>query len=249
MAKARKVGGTDPLPRTQISGVTRVLAQRLRREASGPNPRIPPLRFLRTFAFLSRLIIFDRRGCGMSVPVSMNRPPDLETRMDDARAVMDNVGSERAVVYGASESGALACLFAAMHPDRTVALVVHGSNARNAWAPDYPWGLKREDLDAFVASIERAWGTEAFVREHFSDLAGDDAIIRWIATLSRYSMSPGAAAAYERTVYEDDVREILPAIHVPTLIRARARSTTATSPSASPRPSTYRRPARSTFPI
>jgi hypothetical protein len=105
-----------------------------------------------------------------------------------------------------------------MHPDRTVALVVHGSNARTAWAPDYPWGLKKEDLDAFVASIERAWGTEAFVREHFSDLVGDDAIIRWIATLSRYAMSPGAAAAYERMVYEDDVREILSAIHVPTLI-------------------------------
>jgi class 3 adenylate cyclase len=180
-------------------------------------------RFLRTFASFSRLIIFDRRGCGMSDPVPMDRPPDLETRMDDARAVMDDVGSERAVVYGASESGALACLFAAMHPDRTVALVVHGSNARNAWAPDYPSGLKREDQDAFVASIERAWGTEAFVREHFSDLAGDDAIIRWIATLSRYAMSPGAAAAYERTVYEDDVREILPAIHVPTLILHRER--------------------------
>ncbi len=179
-------------------------------------------RFLRTFASFSRLIIFDRRGCGMSDPVPMDRPPDLETRMDDARAVMDDVGSERAVVYGASESGALACLFAAMHPDRTVALVVHGSNARNAWAPDYPWGLKKEDLDAFVASIEHAWGTEAFVREHFSDLAGDDAIIRWIATLSRYAMSPGVAAAYERMVYEDDVREILPAIHVPTLILHRA---------------------------
>jgi class 3 adenylate cyclase len=180
-------------------------------------------RFLRTFASFSRLIIFDRRGCGMSDPVPMDRPPDMETRMDDARAVMDDVGSERAVVYGASESGALACLFAAMHPNRSVALVVHGSNARNAWAPDYPWGLKRERLEDFVASIERAWGTEAFVRAHFSDLVGDDAIIRWIATLSRYAMSPGSAAAYERMVYEDDVREILPAIHVPTLILHRAR--------------------------
>ena len=112
-------------------------------------------RFLSTFASFSRLIIFDRRGCGLSDPVPMDRPPDLETRMDDARAVMDEVGSERAVVYGASESGALACLFAAMHPDRTVALVVHGSNARSAWAPDYPWGVKREDLRR-LRRIDRA---------------------------------------------------------------------------------------------
>jgi class 3 adenylate cyclase len=180
-------------------------------------------RFLSTLASFSRLIIFDRRGCGLSDPVPMDRPPDLETRMDDARAVMDEVGSERAVVYGASESGALACLFAAMHSDRTVALVVHGSNARNAWAPDYPWGVKRENLDAFVASIESGWGTEAFVRKHFGKPDGDDALIRWIATLSRYAMSPGAAAAYERMVYGDDVREILPAIHVPTLILHRER--------------------------
>ena len=180
-------------------------------------------RFLRTFASFSRMIIFDRRGCGLSDPVPIDRPPDLETRMDDARAVMDDVGSERAVVYGLSESGALACLFAAMHSDRTVALIVHGSSARNAWAPDYPWGQKRGALEAFVASIERNWGTEEFVREHFTDLVGDDAIIRWLATLSRYAMSPGVAAAYERMIYEDDIREILPAIHVPTLILHRER--------------------------
>jgi pimeloyl-ACP methyl ester carboxylesterase len=82
-------------------------------------------RFLRKFASFSRLILFDRRGCGMSDPVPADRPPDLETRMNDARAVMDDVGSERAVVYGASESGAMAALFAATHPDRTVALVIH----------------------------------------------------------------------------------------------------------------------------
>jgi len=93
-------------------------------------------RFLLRFASFSRLILFDRRGCGMSDPVPADRPPDLETRMDDARAVMDQVGSERAVIYGASESGAMAALFAASHPDRTVALVIHGSSARSAWAPD-----------------------------------------------------------------------------------------------------------------
>ena len=181
-------------------------------------------RFLRTFASFSRLIIFDRRGCGLSDPVPLDRPPSLETRMDDARAVMDEVGSERAVLYGASESGRLACLFAATYTDRARALVIHGSTARDAWAPDYPWGQKREDLDAFLASAERGWGTEAFVRaEMFSALVDDDAIIRWITTLSRYAMSPGAAVAYERMTYEDDVRDILSAIHVPTLILHRER--------------------------
>jgi pimeloyl-ACP methyl ester carboxylesterase len=175
-------------------------------------------RFLRTLGSFSRLIIFDRRGCGMSDPVPLERPPDLETRMDDARAVMDDVGSERAVVCGASESGMLACLFAATHPDRTVALVLHGSNARLAWAPDYPWGFKREEFEEFIERVDRAWGTEAFVREEFSWLVGDDAIIRWLAALSRHAMSPGAAVAYELMTYEDDVRDILPAIHVPTLI-------------------------------
>jgi len=175
-------------------------------------------RFLERFASFSRLILLDRRGCGLSDPVPMDRPPDMETRMDDTGAVMDEVGSQRAVVYSASESGALGCLFAAMHPDRTVALVIHGSSARNAWAPDYPWGETREEHEADVAMIERGWGTEAFVREWWARLAADERLVGWLASLSRYAMSPGAAAAYERLIYEDDVRDILPAIHVPTLI-------------------------------
>ncbi len=175
-------------------------------------------RFLHRFASFSRLIIFDRRGCGMSDPVPVDRHPDMETRMDDARAVMDAVGSKRAVIYGASESGGLACLFAAMHPDRTVALVVHGSFARMAWAPDYPWGVTREKHEIDVARFERSWGTESLVTELFPDLATDREIVRWIASLMRFAMSPGAAAAYERMTYGDDVRDILPTVHVPTLI-------------------------------
>jgi class 3 adenylate cyclase len=178
-------------------------------------------RFLARLASFSRLILFDRRGTGMSDPVPMDRPPDMETRMDDARAVMDEVGSERAVVYGASESGGLACLFAATHPDRTVALVVHGSYARYAWAPDYPWGDTREQHEASLALIEQAWGTEAFFRdpEHWPQLVREDEqLVQWLASLSRNAMSPGAAAAYERMIYEDDVREILSAVQVPTLV-------------------------------
>jgi class 3 adenylate cyclase len=180
-------------------------------------------RFLRRFASFSRLIIFDRRGSGMSDPMPMERPPDMETRMDDARAVMDEVASERAVIYGASESGALACLFAAAHPDRTIALVIHGSNARTAWAPDYPWGTTRERHEQELKLIDQLWGTEQFVREWFTSMADDPAMIAWEAKLARYGMSPGAAVAYERMTYEDDVRDVLPAIHVPTLILHRVR--------------------------
>jgi class 3 adenylate cyclase len=177
-------------------------------------------RFLARFASFSRLILFDRRGTGLSDPVPLDRHPDMETRMDDARAVMDDVGSERAVVYGASESGTLACLFAASHPNRTVALVVHGSGARTAWASDYPWGVTPEQHEADIELIERAWGTEAFFgnERYWPHLRRDRDLIRWMASLARYGMSPGAAASYERMVYHDDVREILSAIHVPTLI-------------------------------
>ncbi len=174
-------------------------------------------RFLQRIASFSRLIIFDRRGSGMSDPVPVDRPPDLETRMDDARAVMDAVGSKRAVVYAASESGVLGCLFAATHPDRTVALMIIGCYPRSAWAPDYPWGDSREDHEAIVSRIEASWGTDAFVREQWS-AGSDDRLVAWLASLSRHSMSPGAAVAYERMIYEDDVRDILPTIHVPTLI-------------------------------
>jgi class 3 adenylate cyclase/pimeloyl-ACP methyl ester carboxylesterase len=179
-------------------------------------------RFLLRIASFSRLILFDRRGSGMSDPVPADRPPDLETRMDDARAVMDTVGSERSVVYGASESGAMAALFAASHPDRTVALVIHGSRARMAWAPDYPWGAPREEHEAEVAAIEETWGTEGYVRRYFESLQGEAALVRWLARLMRHSMSPGAAAVYEEMYWAIDVRDALPSVHVPTLILHRA---------------------------
>jgi class 3 adenylate cyclase len=180
-------------------------------------------RFLLKFASFARLIQLDRRGCGMSDPVPADRPPDLETRMDDARAVMDEVGSERAVIYGASESGAMAALFAATHPDRTVALVIHGSEARAAWAPDYPMGQTREEHEAELAAIEKGWGTEDYVLSWAPGLGDDPSLVRWLARLSRLAMSPGAAAVYEEMYWAIDVRDALPSIHVPTLILHRAQ--------------------------
>ena len=120
--------------------------------------------YLRRIASFSRLILFDKRGMGMSDPVPIDQLPDLETRMDDLRAVMDEVGSERAVIYGASESGALALLFAATYPERTTALVIHGSYPSGAWSPDAPWGYTTEDIETDTEWIERSWGTEEYVR-------------------------------------------------------------------------------------
>jgi pimeloyl-ACP methyl ester carboxylesterase/class 3 adenylate cyclase len=173
--------------------------------------------FLRRLASFSRLIMYDRRGNGLSDPVPMDEPPTLDGRMDDIRAVMDVVGSERAVVYGASESGALAALFSAMHPERVVALVMYGSGVRAAWSPDYPWGQPEEEHEFFMSEIERAWGTEEFVRRTWPEMT-DESLVRWLAGLSRRAMSPGAALAYERMWWGIDVRDALPTIHVPTMI-------------------------------
>jgi len=172
-------------------------------------------RFLRRLASFSRLILWDRRGCGLSDATTGH--PDMETRMDDARVVMDEVGSARAVLYGASESGALACLFAATHPDRTIGLVLIGTTPRMAWAPDFPWGETREEHEHAVGLIRDAWGTDGFVREAWPGVA-DDQVVHWISGLCRNAMSPRAAAEYEEMIYGDDVRDILPAIQVPTMI-------------------------------
>jgi class 3 adenylate cyclase/pimeloyl-ACP methyl ester carboxylesterase len=174
--------------------------------------------YLRRIASFSRLIVFDKRGMGMSDHVPADHLPDLETRMDDLRAVMDEVGSARAVVYGASESGALDLLFAATYPERTLALVIHGSYPCGTWAPDAPWGYTREQFAAEIEAIERSWGTESYIRGEFPSIADDEPIVRWFATYTRRGASPGAAAAATRMDYETDVRHVLSAIHVPTLI-------------------------------
>ena len=174
--------------------------------------------YLRRIASFSRLISFDKRGMGMSDPVSADQLPDLETRMDDLRAVMDEVGSERAVIYGASESGALGLLFAATYPERTVALVLHGSYPSGRWTPDAPWGYTTEEIAADIDDIERSWGTESYVRKAFPSIADDEATVRWFATFLRRGTSPGGAVVATRMDHEVDVRHVLSAIHVPTLI-------------------------------
>ena len=137
----------------------------------------------------SRLITFDKRGTGLSDRAAAI--PTLEQRMDDVRAVMDAVGSERAALLGISEGGPMSMLFAATYPQRTVALVLFGSFARRSWAEDYPWGRRPEAWEAQIAGIRSAWGTGASIERYAPSLAGDAEFRQWWATLERMAASPG----------------------------------------------------------
>ena len=172
-------------------------------------------RFLRRLASFSRLIMFDKRGTGLS-----DRPgglPDLETRMDDVRAVMDAAGSECAALFGYSEGGPMACLFAATYPHRTTALVLYGTYARRRDPdPDYPWAATWDERQRYAEEVEREWGRE-------SDLGtmapgADEALTRWWRARARAAASPGAARDLILMNSQIDVRSVLPAIGVPTLV-------------------------------
>jgi pimeloyl-ACP methyl ester carboxylesterase len=180
--------------------------------------------FYRRLARFSRLIVFDKRGTGMSDRVS--NIADLETRMDDVRAVMDAARSSRAALLGYSEGGSMAALFAAMHPERTLGLLLYGALVALRWSPETPWALTREDFDRWVADIETRWGTAEYCDEQLAadapSRAGDEAFRRWYATRLRLGASPSAAAAAVRMAAESDIAGILPAIRVPTLILHRS---------------------------
>jgi class 3 adenylate cyclase len=172
----------------------------------------------RRLSLFCRLIRFDKRGTGMSDRVS--GVPTLETRMDDVRAVMDAAGSERAALIGVSEGGPMSILFAATYPDRAWALALCGTFARERWAPDYPFGIRDEEARREEEETERNWGTPedaAAVAQALAPSASPEEQ-HALATLIRQSASPGAALALGRMNRESDVRHVLPAIRVPTLV-------------------------------
>jgi pimeloyl-ACP methyl ester carboxylesterase/class 3 adenylate cyclase len=179
-------------------------------------------RFLDRLASFSRLILFDKRGVGLSDRVPEDRLPDLETRMDDVRAVMDAVGSERAVVFGVSEGGPMSILFAATYPERTIALLLYGTVADfTARAPDY-----KDDAAAYLAGMEETWGSLEFARGEIASWGApghesDERLVSWLASYMRKSASPGAAVALERMNREINASHALPSIHVPTLVIAK----------------------------
>ena len=176
--------------------------------------------FLRQLASFARVILFDKRGTGMSDRFA--RAPDLEARMDDVRAVMDATGTERAALLGISDGAALAALFAATHPDRTLAVIFDGE-AKTAWAPDYPWGEPDDAQD--ICRMQEIWGDEAHAAEFgrlvygedFPDLEDPEFCRLWVKE-ARYAATPKSMAAFNDVYRQTDVRDILPLVQAPTLI-------------------------------
>ena len=174
--------------------------------------------FFRRLASFSRLILFDKRGTGMSDRTSQIFT--LEQRMEDVNAVLDAVGSERAALFGTSEGGPMSILFAASHPQRTIALVIFGSYAKRSWAEDYTFGWLEERWNAVLSNMERNWGTPKGVDLEMwaPSIAHDAERATKSAAYFRAAASPGAALAVMSMNRDIDVRRVLPSVRVPTLI-------------------------------
>ena len=175
--------------------------------------------FYRRLASVTRLIIYDKRGTGLSDPIV--GAPTLEQRMNDTRAVMDAAGSDRAVLMGISDGGPMSLLFAATYPERTLGLILYGTYARRAWGPDYPWGRNEEEFQELLDAVDRDWGNTVDpvgLQIWAPSFADDPQAKRNWATMLRQGASPGGAAAILRLGMELDTRDILPSIHVPTLV-------------------------------
>jgi class 3 adenylate cyclase len=168
----------------------------------------------------TRMILFDKRGTGLSDRV--RDVPTLETRMDDVRAVLDDLNVERTVLWTAQEGSQLAILFAATYPERTAALVLYHPKVRGVWAADYPWAKTEDEWRAELRGAERRWGDRNYLverlREHSPTVAGDPSFQDWFVRYMRRSASPGAAAAFLRMEMTADVREVLGSVRAPTLV-------------------------------
>jgi class 3 adenylate cyclase len=211
VAIAYAVRGTEPIDLVYVHGFVGNLEMEL--ESSYYRPLHD---HLESFA---RLILFDRRGTGLSD--RMREAATLEARMDDLRAVLDTADSERAVLFGTFEAASMCMLFAATYPERTLGLVLYNPVAKGAWAPDYPWADENwpgVDMETWRTS----WGTYEFaeqaVRAMAPARADDTQLIEWISRNHRLGASPGAAMTIRRMAVEVDVRDVLPVIRVPTLV-------------------------------
>jgi pimeloyl-ACP methyl ester carboxylesterase len=179
--------------------------------------------FLRALAEFARVIQFDKRGTGISDPVRDELT--LEVPMDDVRAVMDAAGSERAALLGIDSGGMMSAVFAATYPDRSAGLILCGTSARTLWAPDHPWGPTEAEHLRMIGRYERFWGTPdhtvEVLKQYSPSATPDEETIRVWASYFRQSASPGAIAAFERMRMLIDIRDVLSAIHVPTLVAHR----------------------------
>jgi pimeloyl-ACP methyl ester carboxylesterase/class 3 adenylate cyclase len=177
-------------------------------------PRVA--RFLQKLASFSRLIIFDKRGTGLSDRVT--DAATLEERMDDVRAVMDSIGSERAALFGYSEGGSMCALFAATYPERTAALIMCGSFARRTFIDGYPYAPTVQEMRTSIDDMLARWGEPVGIEVRAPSVAQDPAVRQWYAKFLRMSASPAAAHALAIANLDIDIRNLLSSIRTPTLI-------------------------------
>jgi pimeloyl-ACP methyl ester carboxylesterase len=212
---AYQVLGEGPLDLVMVPGFVSHV------EVAWEEPRLA--RFLTRLSSFSRLIVFDKRGTGMSDPVAA--APSMDERMTDIGAVMDAAGSERAAVFGVSEGGPLSLLFAESQPERTQAVILYGSWARRLAGPDYPHGPSADELEEVVGGMERAWATGEWWDGGEPSAADDERHRAWWARYLRTAASPAMAQNVIRMNMRLDIRDVLPGIDVPTLILHRAGDT------------------------
>jgi class 3 adenylate cyclase len=183
-------------------------------------PRL--VRFIRDLSDLARVILIDKRGTGLSDRV--REVPTLETRMDDLRAVMDDVGSDRAVLWTAQEGARLAALFAATYPERAAGLVLFDPTAKGRATADYPWADDEQAWRARLADIRDGWGRTEFLDRCLAEWAptmrGDLEFRAWFHSHMRRGLSPGSALALFRMMMDSDVADVLPVVRVPTVVLA-----------------------------
>lgn len=178
------------------------------------SPRVAS--FYKRLASFSRLILFDKRGTGLSDRAA--GLPDIEQRMDDVRAVMDAVGSKKAALLSMSEGGGMSIAFAAKYPERVSALMLVGAFAKRIWSPDYPWAPTPEARQVFFDDIENHWGGPIGIEQIAPSLANDPVFRSWWGVYQRRSASPSAALALAKMNTNIDVRHFLPAVKAPTLV-------------------------------
>jgi pimeloyl-ACP methyl ester carboxylesterase len=174
---------------------------------------------LRRLERLGRVILFDRRGTGLSDRIGM--APDVEATANDIRAVLDAASSRRAVLFGASEGGPACIRFAAQAPARLAGLILFGSLAKGCWAEEYPFALRTGQYETWLQRLVAQWGGPAGIDVFAPSLAGDAHASAWWAGLLRAASSPGAIAQVIAALRDTDVREFLPGISVPTLVMHR----------------------------
>jgi pimeloyl-ACP methyl ester carboxylesterase len=188
--------------------------------------RVEPFaRGLRRLGSFARVVVFDRRGTGLSDRIQEAARPTLEAQMDDVRAVMDAADVERAALFGFELGASLCAVFAAAHPSRVFACVLHGSAARGLRSPDYPWQWGSEEWGEYLDDVDRLWGTQEMAdwaaNHAYPSLASDASFRRQLATYLRSCASPGAAIVFETLLRDVDIRDVLAAIQVPVLVTHR----------------------------